>query len=425
MGHVGLHGSSNSFLPDFDLEVYLLKKGHKRVIKREGIEAGDFEDVVAGYQRMGLAVIEDPRVYSADEYSNFHSDENNRDGYRTLIVAGEKSDAENAFGFHMEESYNTLKGINCLRELGKLLGYPECCIDFFIGLDDKNNNNTDPLETLRNTQGIMNPLLNTFGGWKLIAHTCCSYNCAKSLEIARASFEGIREFYGQDVSDEIMRLKSQKFIYLDRNTLILFDKHPLEDAIVFAGIKGENVPDEIVGFLRQSDKCSFDGDRIIVSAKGQILYSEKYEGLFFNWGGINTQCGLKGECSEKRIIKYVLDVIAPIRKDEFGGYRFSQLELVKDEIGLMFEKPGGAKPFMYSLKERDDNVNRFAFSLNFNMSYRNQAGVPGDLLSILTVLIRSRDRAEISREDWHAARESAFRAAVVWKEGVIFRRKYD
>lgn len=75
-----------------------------------------------------------------------------------------------------------------VRALGLALGYPECCIDAFVPVRDQPNSEIK-FHALRRTPAtgarLLNTLLETRG---LISHLPCRYDCAPSLEYARALF---------------------------------------------------------------------------------------------------------------------------------------------------------------------------------------------------------------------------------------------
>ena len=84
-------------IPDFDLELYLLEKGLKKVIKKECIRIGDCGEVIDKYEKLGLTVIRDPDDYCLDTFGNYLPVENGCDMYSSIIVSRKKPDAERAF----------------------------------------------------------------------------------------------------------------------------------------------------------------------------------------------------------------------------------------------------------------------------------------------------------------------------------------
>jgi len=85
------------------------------------------------------------------------------------------------------EKYRAVnKGIIDHTTIGKMLGYPECCVGFFNewwpkGIVDM------VYESYKNTEGECHPMLNTalrYFGLKIIPHFSCSFNCEESIKFA-------------------------------------------------------------------------------------------------------------------------------------------------------------------------------------------------------------------------------------------------
>jgi hypothetical protein len=85
------------------------------------------------------------------------------------------------------------------RSLGLLLGYPECCVDFFV----KNEPVRSKLDsnyvvcTLDNSKGIRYPYFTNISkrhmDVTLLNHFPCSFNCERSIELAKKHLKLIAE----------------------------------------------------------------------------------------------------------------------------------------------------------------------------------------------------------------------------------------
>ncbi|MBD3164091.1 DUF483 domain-containing protein [Candidatus Woesearchaeota archaeon] len=102
-----------------------------------------------------------------------------------------------------EEAKNAEAGGNDIL-LGKLLGYPECCVEFFEKHKKEAAETTNDFTvfTFRESSGIVFPWQNNFclRGFdiSLISHFPCSFKCGASRKTAESNFEVI-EKYGHDV----------------------------------------------------------------------------------------------------------------------------------------------------------------------------------------------------------------------------------
>jgi len=91
------------------------------------------------------------------------------------------------------------------RTIGKLLGYPECCIDFFV--DNWSKVSIDPMyEIATNSEGatindnrvelsvhpFTNQMLRYFG-LRITPHLPCSFTCERTIELGKTWFEIMKE----------------------------------------------------------------------------------------------------------------------------------------------------------------------------------------------------------------------------------------
>lgn len=96
--------------------------------------------------------------------------------------------------------------------LGRLLGYPECCIKEYIHSKRQNWIYDEVASSLRNTHGSANHLINNITGQKLIFHTPCSYCCEKSIISAKRLIELLNKINPKKTTNMIFDLKGE-FIY--------------------------------------------------------------------------------------------------------------------------------------------------------------------------------------------------------------------
>lgn len=120
----------------------------------------------------------------------FRIDKNSSEkGQVFLYVSRKKENAEKAKYFEANnEHYN----------FGKILGYPECCIDFFtknFPIESKKKNDY-VLASLKNSDGYKFPFYNNVAirhlDLTLLSHFPCNFNCKASLEIAKLRLKSIR-----------------------------------------------------------------------------------------------------------------------------------------------------------------------------------------------------------------------------------------
>ena len=182
------------------------------------IETSDFKISMdkdlnkGGYSNMAVKVNSD---------SNFKGD-------FLVYVAKDKETAEKAKQYERSNDY---------KNLGLMLGYPECCCDFFKeNFNEQSKKDNDyVIPALTNSKGIVFPYENNTMGryfdYGLISHFPCSYNCQKSREIGQKHLEVIKKHSQQTADDTLKNLKSVG-IYSDFSGIYLLLDYTLMDTEV-------------------------------------------------------------------------------------------------------------------------------------------------------------------------------------------------
>lgn len=116
------------------------------------------------------------------------------------------------------------------REMGKLLGYPECCIDFYVnGFLSQIGHPDFTFASLRNTKGKCSFLLNNLfwdntlddkrleknNYFYLISNFPCSFNCEKSKQIGKRVLKAIRK-YDEYIAEEIEKKLKNAVVYRNK-----------------------------------------------------------------------------------------------------------------------------------------------------------------------------------------------------------------
>jgi len=92
-----------------------------------------------------------------------------------------------------------LENENKHKELGKLLGYPECCAEFFEKYfeEESKKQNDFTLATLKDSDGFQFPFYTNIASrhfdLTLLNHFPCSFNCKHSIELAKKNLEVIKK----------------------------------------------------------------------------------------------------------------------------------------------------------------------------------------------------------------------------------------
>ena len=135
--------------------------------------------------------------------------------------------------FSLQEEFQT--------KLGKLFGYPECCIKEyirftkkqFIDSHKKTKKQSKPnyvMNSYENTKNKykLNFLLNNFSKKRLIVHFPCSYECKKSIKLAKRLFskQGLftRHRTKKALKKKLLVTSEEKFTELEHKKQINEDK---------------------------------------------------------------------------------------------------------------------------------------------------------------------------------------------------------
>jgi hypothetical protein len=127
--------------------------------------------------------------------------------------------------------------------VGKILGYPECCIDFFIKNQEsqKRVQNDFILPIIENSQGNSFPWLNNIAAryfdLTLLSHFPHSFHCTASLKIAERNLACINK-YSVMLAGFIKEELKNPVLYTERQGIYMFKECSYNDG--FLNFKGIN-----------------------------------------------------------------------------------------------------------------------------------------------------------------------------------------
>ncbi|MBW2966020.1 DUF483 domain-containing protein [Candidatus Woesearchaeota archaeon] len=192
------------------LEIIYLLEGLKPVV-RHGFYEHELHQVEEFCKTNNLSIIKSPYkvviVDVAKSYSNKGIKVNIDDPRQGMLFVYISKDEEKAMLSNIHETENNH------RELGILLGYPQCCIDFFIKHEpEQSKEKNDYIKPiLNNSEGYEFPFQNNIFikdfDITLLNHFPCSLNCQNSLELAKIHLNIIRKYDASLATYFIERLK--------------------------------------------------------------------------------------------------------------------------------------------------------------------------------------------------------------------------
>ncbi len=219
------------------LEVLYVIEGAKPcarilVFENELKKASDF----LGRHKINSAVSEF-KVIKQTAQSEFYSDksikipkDSPQKGYFSVYLSKNVSAAEKAKSAEEKNSH---------KELGLLLGYPECCCSFFE--NNFNEKNTDlTLRILGNSDGYVFPFYSNIAARHfdacLLSHFPHSFSCGPSIETAKSNLR-IISGYSKQLAAMFSGILRRAAVYTDNEGIFLLKKQGgIGDEIIYSDV---------------------------------------------------------------------------------------------------------------------------------------------------------------------------------------------
>lgn len=119
------------------------------------------------------------------------------------------------------------------KAIGKLLGYPECCINFFVENKkvQQKVQNDYILPALANSEGFEFPFYTNYTvryfDVALLSHFPHSFNCKDSIKIAKTNFEFIRKF--PQLASKFEEMLKSPVLYTENKGIFVFKNYKLDN----------------------------------------------------------------------------------------------------------------------------------------------------------------------------------------------------
>lgn len=181
-------------------EILLVKQGVKDVV-RQGFYPAELEKVEEFCTQNNLYLVKSNfKVIIADEgdYSNKGlriSEQDKRPGMYFVYISQHEEKAWLA-------AYHEM--MNDHRALGLLLGYPACCVDFFLAHFKESHTNLE-----QPSQNPFTVISQRSQDYVLLSHFPCTAACAGSTALGKRYYETIRKL-DKSWAEELMSALSQK-----------------------------------------------------------------------------------------------------------------------------------------------------------------------------------------------------------------------
>jgi len=224
----------------------------------------------------------DARKFSKDESGEVHV---------FISRSREKALEAKKFGWYpgliINNRTNNKPFIDYLR-FGKLLGYPDCCIDFFRIYNNWYIYN-HPYETFKNTLIINKKSIGSYycnsilmdNTYFFVHHLPCSYRCNKTIELAKKIEDKIDEVEPDFVDKANSILKKPLLVFKEKNFIIfngtLTKQNSKNYNLSYSScqyFKNLHRPEEIIDFfdsIESGNNISIENNKLIIKDNNSLI----------------------------------------------------------------------------------------------------------------------------------------------------------
>lgn len=312
-----------------DLELRLLDEGGKRVVKKEPPTEAEALRLAEHYRSNGLyvAIVREP-----DGQTTGCGRRGDLAPAFMVIASRDAATVEEAVEWTRVEVSSggdaRLRGRARLR-MGRLLGYPDCCVEFYEDLDIRNDEEA-VYAAWRGTKGtVRGPILATgLGGYSVLSHAPCSFTCEPTSRVADRILDLLRRA-DEEAWRAAVRVSAWPLLYAgDRRRFSLEGSRDEDGAIRYRDVQpahyisGEDATDwGWLRALRRGNRLKHFPDRV------EVFRGERHVATLDVGESIRPLLLLvPGETIEHRRLRVaVFETVNPDQGDLFGHMRASLL----------------------------------------------------------------------------------------------------
>lgn len=167
-----------------------------------------------------------------------------------------------------------LESRNDDKAVGQILGYPECCIDFFIKNKEKQQKmqNDYILPALENSEGFQFPFHTNYVAryfdFTLLSHFPHNFNCKESINVAKNNLECIKK-YSNELANRFETTLKCPVLYTENNGIFIFKNYKLNGNILEFNEVKSTINNELLDLLNRYK-------RIEIINKNEIRINDKF-----------------------------------------------------------------------------------------------------------------------------------------------------
>ncbi len=236
--------------------------------------------------------------HSTTKWIAFPNDDPRKNRFVQVFISKSKNLANDAlkFGWTTTVVGNHFVQFDLIDMLnfGKLLGYPDCCVEFFCNrLMDVEIGARKPYIIYRNTVGepsfYCNNILAYFSNYSLISHFPCSFNCKNTIKKSKELLDIIKEEEPEYAKKIEHHLKLPLLVFRDKRAIVfdgvIKNGEIIYSDCIFLGLKHALDESEIYKFetFKEGDSLKVVKDEILIFKNDELLHSIKREDESFGF----------------------------------------------------------------------------------------------------------------------------------------------
>jgi len=184
-----------------------------------------------------------------------------------LYFAKDINDAKKAFEIEKQlttKSNSEDKKQNLNTQLGKLFGYPDCCIQSFI-----RNKNLDFAINSFNNSTKLNFILNNLNPKRIISHFPCSYQCEESIKNAKILLNHVQN--KKEIEEELKK----DILVWNESSFMIFNNKFQNNEVNYKDIQTIGISKEFHDFLYEGNKIINTNSTFSIFKDDEEIFSYK------------------------------------------------------------------------------------------------------------------------------------------------------
>jgi hypothetical protein len=166
-----------------------------------------------------------------------------------------------------------LENKNDDKAVGKVLGYPDCCVDFFIENKEKQQKlqNDYIMPALSNSNGFEFPFYTNYAARYfdvvLISHFPHDFNCEESIKIAKNNLECIKK-HSKELASKFESMLQSPVLYTEKQGVFIFQNYKLENNTLHYNEIKSTIKNRLLSLLNQNKKIEImDKNKIKIDSE--------------------------------------------------------------------------------------------------------------------------------------------------------------